>query len=222
MSALPDHATPGPGNTDPIAPGRHRHRHHTAARPGLRERKKAKTRAAIRQHAFRLFREQGYDATTVEQIAEAAEVSHSTFFRYFPTKEDVVLQDDMELRWIDALQAQPPDLAPVEALRASLHDAFDSLSADDLAKIRETTDFALSVPAVRARMLDELARTIQVMATAIADRAGRSPDDFEVRTLAGAALGVAISSWFTAQGDMERFMTDYARALELLLTGLPL
>jgi AcrR family transcriptional regulator len=214
MSASPDHANPGPGQ--------HRHGHHRAAHPGLRERKKAKTRAAIRQHAFRLFREQGYDATTVEQIAEAAEISHTTFFRYFPTKEDVVLQDDMELLWIDALRAQPPGLPPVEALRASLHDAFAGLSADDLAKIRETADFALSVPTVRARMFDELARTIQVMAAAIAERAGRSPDDFETRTLAGAALGVALSSWFTAKGDMERFMTDYARALELLLTGLPL
>jgi len=212
MSALPDHA----------APGQHRPTHHEAARPGLRERKKAKTRAAIRQHALRLFREQGYDATTVEQIAAAAEVSPSTFFRYFPTKEDVVLQDDMELLWIDALRAQPPDLPPLEALRASLHDAFANLSADDLAQIRETTDFALSVPAVRARMWDEFARTIQVMGTAIAERTGRNPDDFEVRTLVGAALGVAMSSWFSAQGDTERFMTEYARALELLLTGLPL
>ena len=193
-----------------------------APRPGLWERKKARTRAAIREQAFRLFREQGYDATTVEQIAAAAEVSPSTFFRYFPTKEDVVLQDDMELRWIDALRAQPPGLPPIAALRASLHDAFASLSADDLAKIRETTDFALSVPAIRARMLDEFARTIQVMATAIAMRTGRNPDDFEVRTLVGAALGVALSSWFAAQGDMEQFMIDYARALELLLTGLPL
>jgi len=222
MSMLPDHAIPGPDNNSPAAPGRGRHGHHKATRPGLWERKKARTRAAIRENAFRLFREQGYDATTVEQIAAAAEVSPSTFFRYFPTKEDVVLQDDMELIWIDALRAQPPGMPPLAALRASLHDAFASLSADDLAKLRETTDFALSVPAVRARMLDEFARTIQIMATAIAERTGRNPDDFEVRTLVGAALGVAMSSWFTAQGDMERFMTDYARALELLLTGLPL
>jgi AcrR family transcriptional regulator len=161
--------------------------------------------------------QEGQDA-----IASAAEVSPSTFFRYFPTKEDVVLQDDMELLWIDALRAQPPGMPPIEALRASLQDAFASLTPDDLAKLRDTTEFALSVPAVRARMLDEFARTIQVMATAIAERAGRDPDDFEVRTLAGAALGVAMSSWFTAQGDMERFITDYARALEFLLTGLPL
>src|SRR5262249_7926869 len=89
MSVLPDAtanaARPGPAG------------HPGAGRPGLRERKKARTRAAIREHALRLFREQGYDETTVEQIAEAAEVSPSTFFRYFPTKEDVVLQDDMDL-----------------------------------------------------------------------------------------------------------------------------
>jgi AcrR family transcriptional regulator len=222
MSTLPDHEIPGPGDNSPAAPGPRRRGHHAATRPGLWELKKARTRAAIREHALRLFREQGYDATTVEQIAAAAEVSPSTFFRYFPTKEDVVLQDDMELIWIEALRAQPPGMPPIAALRASLHDAFASLSAEDLAKIRETTDFALSVPAVRARMLDEFARTIQVMAAAIAERTGRNPDDFGVRTLVGAALGVAMSSWFTAQGDVERFMTEYARALELLLTGLPL
>src|SRR6266516_841718 len=97
MSAPGDQAAPprpGPARADgPAAPAGPAPR----ARPGLRERKKARTRAAIRDHAMRLIREQGYDATTVEQIAEAAEVSPSTFFRYFPTKEDVVLQDDMDL-----------------------------------------------------------------------------------------------------------------------------
>ena len=85
---------------------------HDAGRVSLRERKKARTRASLREHALRLFREQGYQATTVEQIAAAAEVSPSTFFRYFPTKEDVVLQDDMDTRMIAALEQQPAGLGP--------------------------------------------------------------------------------------------------------------
>jgi len=81
--------------------------------PGLRERKKAKTRATIREHALRLFRDQGYGATTVEQIAEAAEVSPATFYRYFPTKEDVVLQDDLDVLALGELEALPPGLSPL-------------------------------------------------------------------------------------------------------------
>ena len=87
---------------------------------GLRERKKARTRAAIREHALRLFRENGYQRTTVEQIAAAAEVSPSTFFRYFPTKEDLVLQDDMDTRMIEAFERQPSDLSPLSAVRAAV------------------------------------------------------------------------------------------------------
>jgi AcrR family transcriptional regulator len=189
---------------------------------GLRERKKIRTRATIREHAFRLFQAQGYEATTVEQIAEAAEVSPSTFFRYFPTKEDVVLQDDMELLWIDALREQPPDVPLLAAIRASLHRSFASIPAGDMAKLRTTMDFALSVPAVRARMLDEFARTMQVLSAAVAERTGRSPGDFSVRTFVGALLGVAMSAWFSSMGDMERFMAEFEQALAFLDEGLPI
>src|ERR1700752_5525363 len=90
-----------------------------ASQSGLRERKKARTRAAIREHALRLFREQGYSSTTIEQIADAAEVSPATFFRYFPTQEDVVLQDDLDIITVEALNAQPPGLSPIAAFRAA-------------------------------------------------------------------------------------------------------
>ena len=148
-----------------------------ADRPaGLRERKKARTRAAIREHALRLFREQGYHATTVEQIAEAAEVSPSTFFRYFPTKEDVVLQDDFDLLGDGgASRPSPPSLSPVAAFRAAAAQMFATLTPEEVARFRETTGLTLTVPEVRARALDEFARTIDEIAAAVARRTGRDP-----------------------------------------------
>ncbi|MBJ7604215.1 MAG: TetR family transcriptional regulator [Candidatus Dormibacteraeota bacterium] len=96
---------------------------------GLRERKKAKTRAAIQRHALRLFRDQGYAATTVNQIAEAAEISESTFFRYFPTKEAAALWDDLDPLLLEAFRGQPPDAPPVAAFRAAIRSVFGGLTA---------------------------------------------------------------------------------------------
>src|SRR3984893_4957161 len=110
----------------------------TDRQDGLRERKKARTRASIREHALRLFREQGYHKTTVEQIAAAAEVSPSTFFRYFPTKEDVVLQDDMDIRMMAAFEQQPPGLGPIAAVRGAIREGLRSYNQADLDIVRET------------------------------------------------------------------------------------
>ena len=85
----------------------------------LRERKKAKSRAVIQQQAMRLFTEKGYEATTAEQISEAAEVSPSTFFRYFPTKEDVVLYDSLDPILLEAIRTQPAELSPIKAIMAA-------------------------------------------------------------------------------------------------------
>src|ERR1039457_98749 len=128
---------------------------------GLRERKKARTRASLREHALRLFREQGYQATTVEQIAAAAEVSPSTFFRYFPTKEDVVLRDDYDTVLMEVFLAQPPELSPLQATRSAIRamaSAVTSLSAEEreLEQVRMALTF--SVPEVRARWMEEFAR----------------------------------------------------------------
>ncbi len=194
---------------------------------GLRERKKARTRASIREHALRLFREQGYQATTVEQIAAAAEVSQSTFFRYFPTKEDVVLQDDMDGRMIAALDQQPPGLGPVAAVRAATRQLLASYTEADLDVLRETTALTMTVPEIRARALDEFARTIGAIGAAMAKRAGRSPDDLAVRTAAGAIVGVIMAitlpwaDWPSAATLEDTFAT-IDDALALLEAGLPL
>ncbi len=160
---------------------------------GLRERKKARTRASLREHALRLFREQGYQATTVEQIAAAAEVSPSTFFRYFPTKEDVVLQDDMDIRMLEALARQPRELAPIAAVREAMRETWTSFTPAEWAQLREGGRLSQEVPEVRARTINEFARLINAFAEAIATRTGRPPDDLRVRVLAGAIIGVMMS-----------------------------
>jgi AcrR family transcriptional regulator len=199
-----------------------------APRPdGLRERKKARTRASLREHALRLFRDQGYTATTVEQIAAAAEVSPSTFFRYFPTKEDLVLQDDMDTRLIEALEQQPPDLGALAAVRAATKQVFASYTAADVDVLTETTRLTMTVPEVRARAMDEFARSIAVVADAVARRAGRPADDLAVRTVAGAIIGVIMAITLPWEGWTEQasFEDSFARideGLALLEAGLPL
>lgn len=219
MSALPDAtARPSaqPGPTGPADP----------ARPGLRERKKARTRAAIREHALRLFRGQGYDATTVEQIAAAAEVSPSTFFRYYPTKEDVILRDDFDDRMFEAFERQPPSLTPIAALRAAIREAIATFTPAEWAEFQEMSALGLSVPEVRARIWDEMTRTMQVAVDALAKRAGRSPDDLAVRVYAGAIFGVILAvmgpeSYSEGNVDAQSF-ERIDEALALLEDGLPL
>ncbi|WP_213451735.1 acyl-CoA-like ligand-binding transcription factor [Rhizomonospora bruguierae] len=166
--------------------------------PGLRERKKQKTRWSIQEHALRLFAEQGYEATTVEQIAAAAEVSPSTFFRYFPSKEDVVVQDEYDPVLAAALAAAPPGLGALATLRHAVLAGFQSFPPGALEKVVERGRLALSVPALRARTVDNMATTVDLIAAPLARRAGRPPDDPAYRVLAGACLGamtVAIFEW---------------------------
>jgi AcrR family transcriptional regulator len=89
---------------------------------GLRERKKLRTREQITEAAIQLFAERGFDATTVDDIAAAADVSRRTFFRYFARKEDVILawkqETANELR--EAMAARPREEAPLEAVEGAL------------------------------------------------------------------------------------------------------
>ena len=204
------------------------------AQASLRERKKARTRASIREHALRLFREQGYQATTVEQIAAAAEVSPSTFFRYFPTKEDVVLQDDMDVRMVEKFAAQPPELAPIPAMRAAMRETWKSFTDEEWELIFEGARLSMTVPEVRARAMHEFSRSISAIAAALAQRVGRSPDDLRVRVLAGAVIGVMMSVFLPEELEGELGPGDGAplfgpdsvgridEALALLEQGLPL
>ena len=162
---------------------------------GLRERKKAKTRAAIQEHALRLFRDQGYAETTVQEIADAAEVSPATFFRYFPTKEDTIVFDRLDPLMIELFRSQPADLRPTEALRVAIRQSLDVLSEEEWALESERQRLVMSVPELRVRMLDQLYSGIDLLAGLAAERTGRSADDFAVRAWAGAVVGVVMATY---------------------------
>ena len=189
---------------------------------GLRERKKIRTRAAIQKEALRLFLEKGYEETTIEDIAEAVEISPSTFFNYFPSKEAVVFQDDLDPLIIAELDAAPPSLNPIGALRLAMKKVLGGLSGSDDAMVRERIELVTKTPELRAAMLNEFADLIDEISVPIARRAGRSPKDFAVRNMAGALMGVLIAAYFATAADPNTdFLKEMDRAMAHLEKGLP-
>ena len=190
---------------------------------GLRERKKAKTRAAIQRHALRLFQEQGYGATTVDQIAAAAEISPSTFFRYFPTKEATVLYDPFDPVLIAATLAQPPELSPIAALRATVDIIREQVSDEEWERERQRQLLVFREPDLRSAIMDQFAEGIDLLAGVAAERTGRAADDFEVRNWAGAVVGVIMAAFLGAAADLDTdTLVVLDRAVAHLEAGLPL
>jgi AcrR family transcriptional regulator len=190
----------------------------TEAPLGLRERKKIKTRQAIRRAAFGLIDENGYAATTVEQIAEAAEVSPSTFFRYFPSKESLLLADDLDPLILAAFDAQPPDLSLIQAFRRAYEAVMAHLPSDQLEFENTRQRLMFSIPELKAAMYDEYYRTVNVMAEAVSRRIGRAASDFEVRVFVGALTGAMMAAYDNAPQTSD---TIY-RAMDFVDAGMPL
>jgi AcrR family transcriptional regulator len=194
-------------------------------RPGLRERKKIETLHRLQEEALRLFDEQGYDATTIEQIAEAAGVSPSTFYRYFPTKEDVVVQDEYDPLIINVFESQSKDDAPLDALRAVLTVLFAEFTDADIERVRRRVRMIFAVPALRARQVQQTTATEELLARMVAERTGRSPDELEVRhftALVVTSWTVAIGAWAETDGTKDDLATTMDRCLAHLEAGAPL
>jgi AcrR family transcriptional regulator len=123
-----------------------------ALREGLRERKKAKTRRALEDAALDLFHRQGFDHTTVEQIADACDVSPRTFFRYFATKEDVLFGDSGEKHaaFQAALEARPVDEPPLRSLRAAALELCGTMGGDRERR-KARAEIIAATPVLRAR-----------------------------------------------------------------------
>ncbi|MEV5351420.1 TetR family transcriptional regulator [Streptomyces sp. NPDC052693] len=191
--------------------------------PGLRERKKIKTRQAIRAATFALIEEQGYDATTVEQIAARAEVSPSTVLRYFPAKEDIVVTDEWAPVMPAELRGRPEDEPWAAVLRHVVHTALDLSLAEEPEVLRLRTRLGVEVPAVRARMMERTATTGRLLREALAERSGLDPDGLELRVFAMSVMGglLEASHYWAETGHREDIRVLVDRALDVLEHGLP-
>jgi AcrR family transcriptional regulator len=173
--------------------------------PSLRERKKERTREQLVDAALRLFTQRGYEETTIDDVVDAVEVSPRTFFRYFQSKEDVLVAwvDEFIERVRHALTARPPDEEPFTALGNALTEAvavYESKRTHFIALER----FIARTPAVRAQKLEKLGRCAQVMSEAVAQRLGVDAQrDLAPRLLANCAIGIlgaAVNTWISQGG----------------------
>lgn len=184
---------------------------------GLRERKRQETRGAIQSQGLRLITEQGYEATTCEQIAAAANVSPATFYRYFPTKEDVVLSDEYDGLLLGFVQTRPPTEPPVRAVRRSLAAGLESVDAAAIEVIRDRLRLVLSVPALRARRSEQIRATEELLLPAVAVRMGPGATDLEVRAVTAAivaAVVTAVEHWAAHGGQLAALIDEALAALE--------
>ncbi|MFE0648079.1 TetR family transcriptional regulator [Streptomyces sp. NPDC059534] len=152
--------------------------------PGLRERKKQRTRDALTRVALELFTAQGYESTTVDEIVEAVEVSQRTFFRYFSSKEEVAfaVQQMVEERFVRTLGERPPDEGPLDALRNAVLSAWDTIG-DAITEVvpvelyLRTFRLIESTPALLAVHLRRSTEMEETLARIIADREGVDVDE---------------------------------------------
>ncbi|CAL9439558.1 hypothetical protein SUDANB6_02211 [Streptomyces sp. enrichment culture] len=186
--------------------------------PGLRERKKARTREAIRSAAYALVREQGYDATTVEQIAERAEVSPSTVFRYFPAKEDIVLPDEDGPVLAEEFAARPADEPWTVSVRHVMRGAAAAGAGEDPEVTRLRTRLVAEVPAVRSRMAEGTWATGRLLGRVIAERTGLDADALEVRVVSMSLAGglLEVSRYWAEHGHEDDLADLVDRALDVL------
>ena len=191
---------------------------------GLRERKRRAAIRRIQQVALDLFDARGFQNVSIEEIASAAEVSPSTVYRYFGTKERIVLYDEVDVRFVERVEQEVADHPPVTAVRrtltAVLTQYFDS--ADELT--RRKLRYVFEDPALRAATLMETEAFVPVIAELLGRATGRDAAELDVQVIAAtivAALLAAVRHWYSAGADTP-LANEIDRALTVVEGGLRL
>jgi mycofactocin system transcriptional regulator len=186
-----------------------------AGHPG---RRRATSHADLEQAAFTLFAAQGFDATTVDEIAAAAGIGRRTFFRYFPSKNDIpwgAFEHELE-RMRVRLKACPPEVPLMDAIRVALID-FNRVVPAQVPLHRRRMELILRVPTLLAHSTLRFTAWREVVAEFAAERTGRRADDLAPQAIAHAVLGVAIAAyehWLDDPGsDLGALLDDAMRQL---------
>ena len=193
--------------------------------PGLRERKKAMTRLALEDAALELFATKGFDHTTVDEIADACNVSRRTFFRYFASKEDIFSgdKDDHDAQMFELIAARPADEPALVSLRVAVL-AMAADLATDRSRLVAKAQIINETPSLRSAGLDHEQRTIDDIVEALARRSSGPVDEddvFRLRLVTQAAVGAlraAINRWVDT-GAKEELVDVAVEALDLLAAG---
>lgn len=195
--------------------------------PNLRERKQRLLRLELGEVALRLFIQRGFAETTIEDIAEAAGISRRTFFRYFETKEDVVL---WRLRYSSeqmgaALEARPADEPPLLAVRNALEVMHESYQSDPEG-YRAYLRFLFETPRLRAQLLDTREQWRTLLCRTLAERLGDARDKagraLLIASIAICAQDVAVRRW-AAEGtrSLKEYTDETFTALGEVLAASP-
>lgn len=181
-------------------------------------RRRVTSRAELEQVAFELFGQRGFEQTTVDDIAAAAGIGRRTFFRYFPSKNDVPWgQFDVELaKMRERLRACPKDMPLADAIREALVD-FNRVDPEQVPMHRQRMRLILRVPALLAHSTLRFADWRNVIAEFVAARTGQAPDDLTPQAIAQAVLGVAVAAydrWLDhPEADLGDLLDSSVRAL---------
>jgi AcrR family transcriptional regulator len=190
--------------------------------PGLRERKKAETREALRAAAIRLFLERDPSAVTVNDICAAARVSRRTFFNYFESKEAALFAWDQHLtdELVAELAARPAHEPPLIALRRAMDDTLPSFAAQTGWNARK--ELFSTRPELRTKILHAVFRLETRLIDALADRIGCAEGGLYPQLLAaaaGSAFRVAFTTW-TPETGIEGLRVLVDQAFDHLAAGL--
>lgn len=189
---------------------------------GLRHRKRAAAMARIQAVALDLFDERGYEAVTVEQIAEASDVSPSSVYRYFGSKEQIVLLGEFELDVAGSRIEEVGDGSPVDVTRQVLRAVMDRLVGEDEQRTRRQMRHVMSNPTLEVALAGQVYAASETLGEVFAERLGRPADDLEVQVLSHVVVGALLGGlhhWHgTGFADPLREVLD--RCLDLLERGL--